>query len=431
MYIDTSRIEFNNIIARKLGDIDKIYRTNEEIDKIINEALLTFGAISGYWKDTIIVETNTAQQVYNLLDEADIKEGATKVVSNLTYKTVLDWLDIDLINYAQLVDKDTLIKYITRAINIFQTETKLVLAKDRFNIEVGQSVKITNNVLDIVNAYYIDSSGKYYSLQIADENSISLVNNLYTKDSGRPRFYSINNLSLELVDIFPRPAEDGYLELIYVIGADENATEDSGCIIPDNLVPYLKYKLLMDVFEMDSNQDINRATYCKQRWAEGLTVGNNYALITNTKLNGNNKNLSSFSDFDKLRYGWRNQAETTTKYPNAIASAGYNIIALDKMPVLNTYSIALECISNAPIESTYIDVRPDFINLLIDYCIHLASIKDGIAAIQSSQVGLENFIKASAKHNQYLQDRRISYMDLLAKSKYPLRQARIKEENAA
>jgi inhibitor of KinA sporulation pathway (predicted exonuclease) len=143
------------------------------------------------------------------------------------------------------------------------------------------------------------------------------------------------------------------------------------------------------------------------------------------------------ADFDKFRYGWRNDlvvksGDVITKGINSIAVAGYNIVAFNRMPIEDSsYSLLLECISNAPISGTYIDVRPDFIPLLLDYCIHLASIKDGIVSIQKTQANLENFIKSAASHSDYLQQRRISYLDLLQKSKYPLKQARILEKEDA
>lgn len=425
--------QFKTSLAANLGDSNMIYWTSPNLDLIIKEALLTFGAISSYWKSKILIETKNNQQLYNLLDVADIKSGATNIQSSLTYQDIINWIDTDLIGYIDLLDVDEIIIQITKAINLFQTETKLVLAIDRFNIEVGQFISIDNTVLDIIAAYYIDSSGKYYALQRADENSISLVSFDSTQNPAKPRYYSINNLSLEVVDLFPRPIENGFLELIYVVGKDNNQTLESSCLLPNNLVPYLKYKILKDIFDIDTVNDPYRSSYCSQRWREGLLIGNNYAAIVNTKLNGINKIQSSILDFDKLRYGWRNAIEEATKKPTTIGIGGYNILAIDKMPVLNPYSIMLECVSNAPINEIEIDIRPDYIPVLNDYCLHLAAIKDGIVSIQKTQNNLERFIKDSAYHNEYLRNRRIGYLDLLGKSKYPLKQINIQQEkeNAA
>jgi hypothetical protein len=425
------KTEFNNLIASKLGDIGKIYWTEEEIDRVINEALLNFGAISGYWKNTILVESKTNQQIYDLTKIADVKTD-NALISNLTYQTIIDWLDDNLIGYLQLLDLADVVSLITKAINIFQSETKLILAQRQFNIIVGEVIPISDDVLDIVAAYYVDSSGNYYALQRADENSIALIRNDYTINNQRPKFYSLNNLSLLNIDLFPRPAENGFLELIYVVGKAEGQTENSTCLVPDNLVPYLKYKVIADIFDKDNNIDPYRSAYAKQRWAEGLLVGSNYSAIVNTKLNGINKIPASILDFDKFRYDWRNDIATSIKKINNIALAGYNIIGFNRIPDVDIYSALFECITNAPINDVDINLRADYIPIVLDYCVHLASIKDGIANIQKTQAKLQNFIKIAANHSEYLQRRRISYLDLLQKSKYPLRQARVlEEENAA
>jgi hypothetical protein len=427
------KTEFNNLIASKLGDIGKVYWTNEEIDRIIDEASLNFGAISGYWKSKIILQSNSNQQIYDILEDNDVDTNFDKIKISLTYQTIIDWLDDNLVGYLQLADLAEIVSLITGAINAFQKEAKLVLKKNQYPITIGESVVIGQDVLDIVAAYYVDSVGVYHALQIADENSIALINNSYASTSARPRFYSINNLSLSIVDLFPRPVEDGFLELIYVVGVTGIQDEESSCLLPNNLIPYLKYKVLKDIFDKDNNADPFRAAYCKQRWEEGLVVGKNYAAITNIKLNGINRTNASLLDFDKFRYNWRNDLVAPNKNINAIALAGYNIIAFNRIPIADdSHSLMLECISNAPILDANIDIRVDYIPILLDYCIHLASIKDGIACIQKTQVNLKNFVKTAAAHNDYLQTRRISYLDLLQKSKYPLRQAKIlEEENAA
>lgn len=423
--------DFKSTLAESLGDSDMIYWTSSELDLIIRETLLTSGAISGYWKSRILVESKEDQQFYNLLDAADIKSGATNLATSLIYQTIIDWIDKDLIGYLQVADLAEVVELITDAINEFQLETKLVLAVDSFVVKVGQPVDVSGDVLDIVAAYYIDSSGVYYALQLADENAIALLNSNYIVDQSKPRFYSLANVEINKIDLFPRPSEGGFLELVYVIGKVGEQDENSSCLIPNNLVPYLKYKVLRDIFNKDSVKDSSRAAYCNQRWNEGIIIGKNYATITNTKLNGLNKIPASILDFDKLRYGWRNIAIDANKKVNSIALAGYNIVAFDKIPTAGTYSALFECISNAPIDEVEIDIRSDFIPLLLDYCIHIAFLKDGIVRLQSTQNNLEKFIKNSAYHNEFLQIRRISYLELLGKSKYPLKQARLHKEDAA
>lgn len=424
---------FNNLVAEKLGDSDKVYWTNEEITRIVKESLLTFGAISGYWKRKILIETKNNQSFYDLLIQADVKTGFEHIQVSQTYQDIIDWLDDNLIGYISVISLEEIISLITNAINIFQSETSLVLARTRFNIEIGQPVEIDDSILDIVRAYYIDSAGNYHVLQLSYEDRISLVNKNLILDNNRPRFYSWNNTSASFVDIFPRPNENGYLELVHVIGKAGEIDAISSCLIPNNLVPYIRFKVLTDIFGKDGVfKDPFREAYCNKRWQEGLLIGKNYSAIINKKLDGINKTASSLLDFDLLRYGWLNTSETSIKRVNSIALGGYNVLAINVKPN-NVHSILLEVIANAPIEDVEedLDLQLEYIPIILDYCIHIASIKDGIAAIQSNQIYLENFIKVAVSHNAYLQRMNISYLDLLQKSKYPLKQAKLMEEEDA
>jgi hypothetical protein len=430
------KTDFKTLFANKLSDPLMVYWTSNNLDLIIKEAQLTFAAIAGYWKDEVLIETTNSaslidKQFYNLLVEDDVKTGFELVEVTQTYQDILDWLEFDLIGYEEIAGTSEVVSLITDAINNFQSETKLVIDKARFNIAIGQSITITEDVLDVLAAYYIDSNGNYNALQLADENRVALFDAKYINVNAKPRFYSINNISLHIVDLFPRPNENGYLELVYVKGKLGAQTEASSCLIPNNFAPYLKYKVLFDLFSKDEHPDPNRAAYCKQRWEEGLLIGSNYAIITNSKINAINKIPSSLKDFDRLRYGWREDLETSTNKVNSLALAGYNLIALNRVPI-NTHSLLFEVITNAPIGDDFIDLRSDYMAYFLDYCFHLALIKDGAVAIQKSIPALENFVKMSVEHNRYLQRRRISYLDLLQKSKYPIKQAKVmREENAA
>lgn len=416
------------LLAKQLGDPNMVYWTSGNLDLIINESLLTFGSISQYWKDQVLIEPSTTQQFYDLLASADITTGADKIAISLVYQDIINWLDADLINYLQITTQDEVIKLISNAINDFQSNTKLVLKRARFNIIIDENISITPDVLDIAKAYYIDSLGRYWGLKNAAESRVSLYNRDLTITPDRPQFYSIDNLSLQIVDLFPKPNENGFLELIYVQGTSESETNASSCIIPNNFVPYLKYRILADIWAKDGiSNDPYRAAYAEKRWQEGLAVGTGYSSIINTKLNGLNKVLGSLDDFDAYRYNWYNDIETGTKKVNAVALTGYNILAINRKPIFDV-SLLLQVISNAPINQAEIDLRSDFIPYLLDYAIHLASIKDGVAAIQKTTTYLTNFVQNSVEFNQYLQSRNIGYADLLQKSKYILKQAKLAKQ---
>lgn len=429
-YTLISRDELVALVAVQLGDPTMTYWTEEELNLVVDECLFTFAAISGYWRDRVEVIATNADRIYNLLDPTQVSLGDDLLRGTKTYQDIANWLDNDLLGYSDFISSAELAQLIGLAINKFQDVTKLVLDRDIPGIGAGADLILEEDVLDIVNAWYIDSSSAIRSvLNPADEHRVSLFNNSFTIDNGKPKFYSISNLDVRTLTILPKPAENGSIDLVYVLGKAITDKLTTTCILPNNFLPYIKHKVLYDILTKSDEPDPHRAAYSLKRWQEGLTIGKNYSAIVNAKLNGVNRPLSSIQDFNNLRYNWYNSGETTINKVNAIALAGYNIVAVNTLPV-NPHSLMFEVITNAPIEEVEIDVRPDYIPYLVDYCVHIASYKDGIVALQKTATNLERFMQKAVGHNMFLQRKNITHIDLLQKSKYPLKQARVEEDAA-
>ena len=65
----------------------------------------------------------------------------------------------------------------------------------------------------------------------------------------------------------------------------------------------------------------------------------------------------------------------------------------------------------------FIDVKPEYISTLLDYCIHLANLKDGFANVKATESLKNMFVQNAANNNLRLIKRGQSVESMLKKTK--------------
>src|SRR5215831_21072308 len=89
-YRHTTRSDFRSGLKQASGDLLGVYWPDSEWNTIINEALLTFGALSGHWKEEIFINTALDKRLYDIFVDTT---PTVSVMPTLTYQTILDWLN--------------------------------------------------------------------------------------------------------------------------------------------------------------------------------------------------------------------------------------------------------------------------------------------------------------------------------------------------
>ena len=98
-YAHTTRLQFRNKVYQKLGKSTSVYWLPAEIDSLLQQALLNFGAISGFWKDEIIVDAREELVVYDLFPfsgNVAVSLGHEIIYPNMSSQTLFDWINQDL-----------------------------------------------------------------------------------------------------------------------------------------------------------------------------------------------------------------------------------------------------------------------------------------------------------------------------------------------
>jgi hypothetical protein len=381
--------QFKSQLASLLDDINKIHWTDKELDLIINESLMAFGAF-GYFKDRGSFVVNSSTRFYDINNELLNQDGDKVLERTATFGDVIDRICYDLleskndINVFNVFNQSGILTIIDRRLDEFKLQTGLILSVDEFNISENK-INLGNEVLDFIRLAFKDisdddsSKWRYYKLNKEDEENLQYFKSNFNINPKRyPKYYSRILGSANNLAIYPPFENTGKLHLIEIRSRDKTLTLSTATKldVPNNFLHYIKYGVEEDLFKMDTPlQDLPRASYCAQRWKEGIITGKNYSSVLNGEINGINSSIITLEDLDNFDSNWQN----ATGIANKIVMAGYNLLLLNKT-VTEDVSIILDVICNARIpisDVDYIDVKAEYIEMLLNYCYHIAMFKEG------------------------------------------------------
>lgn len=424
----TTRASFKAMLVKKHGDMEKVFVTDDEWNSYIKEALLTFGGLSQSWKEEIEVKTNITSPFYNLLTDLNIDQQLLGFTLNFQF--IIDQINYHLVEevsainpISEITSIDEILKFARNRVNQYQFLTKLWISQLQLNMPAADFAKLPmqDRMIDIVRVAYVDLNAlenpkKHYILK---EESLDMLSNFqrasFNASAPFPQFYETTSHYEKALIIHPTPQNLGALNLLVVNGFSTSETIFENSIVPvlNNLVPYIKWGIMYDIFCKDglaSNPAL--AAYCLSRWNEGVIVGLGYASILFALINGVPINLDSIDSLDNHDSGWFNK---NNSMPSLLATAGFNFFATNRVPD-DVYSLILTCVTNAylPIDDDdFIDVKQEYIEALLNYTLHLSSFKDGAASLQNTNEGKNDFIKTATMYNARLNRNNIAFESLL------------------
>lgn len=428
MYEYITIAQLKTKIHALLGD-DGVFWPNNELDLAINEALLTFGAISNFWQEEIFVETQLGKRIYNLFTD---NNAVNSISPSISFQTLMDWINIDLIeNISELnpisesltlEELKAKLKYIY---GLYQRLTNLVLSIDERDIGASiTKINLLNETIDVVRVSFIYSDINNDDVEIVlkrtDEKELQYFDADSLSENDLPSYYTSTYGSNKNIRLYPSPIVNGKLRIICVNGFAANQIIDGDTIIPlpNNLVPYLKYGIEKEIYNKDGvAKDSAKYAYCNRRWEEGIMIGLNYNSILIPKVNDRLIGMESLHEMDLYAEDTIIPATTSV---DSIGVAGFNIIQTNNLPDIDIDSISLLCIQNAILpqaDEDFIQIESSYINALAEYCVHVLQMKSGVFDLAATNDGYENFIQTALAHNQRLQFRGITFESLVQSSK--------------
>lgn len=424
-YNHTTLLEFVTRLKKISGDLLGVFWTDAEWKLITQEALLTFGAISGFFKSDIQLHTEEDKRIYDLFVDTVIADKA-RIAPSLTYATILNWLNRDLIETisvatptSELFALDDILQLIKKQYEIFQLETNLVLSQVSLNVAAAnKTIHLPDDIIDIVAARFVsdDSASTVYR---QDEQELLYFDASSLEESAAPQYYSVVYATENQLKLYPTPVVSGILELVVIKGQDTSValTVDTVINLPNNLVPYLKYGVEIEIFNQDGLlNDPARVSYCQSRWQEGLQIGKLITSVLTAQGNGLYINTDSYLNVENFE----SELEQTDDPPSVLGFAGFNIFKIDTLPSNVVNSIVLSIISNALIpvnDGDFIEVEISYIKPLLNYCLHIAQMKCGAEYLAATSSYMQNFIRLAIGYNEKLQLKGLNYENLFTQTK--------------
>lgn len=421
-YEHTTKAQFRTKVRNKLGKNSSAFWPDSEIDQSLEESLLTFGALSGFWKEEVGVLTIENKRIYNLHDDNDVISNKEAILPSYTVQTIVDWLNKDLIESLSEVNPNTefmdlaaWLKIIETKYNSFQLESGLIVSRISLEVNADQrSIVLPDELIDVLRVTFKfseDDLFKENKLYEADEEQLASNEDWVFVVNSIPNYYANLYGSTNEMKLFPAPSNHGVVDILFISGSKRNLTVEDLLLLPNNLIPYLKYGVEAEIFALSGPlNDPARSAYAQQRWNEGIQIAKNYTSVLSAKANERPIFLDYLESLDA-----HFSLEKKRVPPSVLGFVGYNIFVTDIVPSREIANLNLIVNANAKIpveDEDFILIDLEYVDMLADYVVHLLMIKAGVAEIAATDNLKNKFLQISLAHNERLRMRGVTFETL-------------------
>ena len=368
--------------------------TYNEVGDYLIEALRTWQAYAGYWRDRGHLNGIAATQVFwdlpsTLLDATETTKILSynvkdqDLVAMIQYHLIEpvtgnSWTGSDQFNLADLTNA------LQNRRNQLLEDTGIVVTNSTINLTVSPPsgrVPLPDSVIDVRRVAWraVAPSTDVIPLWPADEWAFSAFHPDWNLNAETPSMHSVIGPPPLTLQLSPVPIASGNLELI-TVNAGANLDPTTGVLlgVPDNFSWAVKWGALADLLSRRGQAfDPARAQYCQQRWQQAEDLIRVSPCVITGAINEIMTFVQPIGDLDAFNPMW----EVTNGFPSQIGTAGFNMIALSPPPdSTQPYSFTLDVVRNAVIPSAdgdEIQLGREEIDVILDYAVHLAAFKMG------------------------------------------------------
>lgn len=397
--------EARRLLSVRLADTSFTFWTEEELGMYIKDALRYWSLLSQYYKDKATFTTVPGQAFYEL--NLTIPTFRTQVATDtdliklLCYHlmeppTGTSWTGSEQFEYETILDS------INRVRNRLIRETSSGGAVDLVPATPPpvQRVYLDENVVDLLRVAWKSATGSFRNLRQRDTVSRRSFNPTGSYTPGTPVAYQRADQPHNSIELWPPSNDEGHLEIITTSALPSPTGQGVSLGVPDDFVPILKWGVLSDLLSQERAMDAARAQYCEDRWEEGLKVAEVTPSVWGVEVNGRPVATGSLAEIDAFRPNWEN----TAGVPTQVAMVGLDLMALSPVPD-GAYSVTLDLTRNAilPVaDGDFIQLGKELQNGLFDYCVHLATFKQGGAVFAGTKPQYQELFDEAQNYNQKL-----------------------------
>jgi len=282
VYTEVTLQNLRERLAARLGDAANVFWLSSELDSYINEALLTWGAFSGYYTERFDVTLLAGQAIYDLPSLTGSPLAYTVLTNDLitSVKQILlepatDGTFLD--QYPS--DQTTALKFAARS-NYEQWLRDTGLITTYQELTGQEVVALPERNLEIRHAEWkaepSPTTSTHYYTELRETQS-DQINYTFYFQNGQPRGFVSLTQPLNSVRLYPPPEDIGKLAIFNLQLPTQDDLDMLAIPIPNTLGWVLKYSMLKDQFDFDGQcRDPYRAEYCDKRYEDALVLGRNY-----------------------------------------------------------------------------------------------------------------------------------------------------------
>jgi len=422
-------------LLARLQDSGAVYFTNaatwSEVGLYLIEAIRTWNALANYYRNRGQFALTSGQpfydlptqlpalRSYNVFDQEMIAELQLALIEPVN---VTSWTGTEMFTF-----NDVLLA-LQRRRNQFLVETGCVVTHitipapptpiGRIDLTVAGG---SDSIIDVIREAWVSlipgtgTPSTIYPMFASDEYAGDAFSPNWNITAKIPLSCSIVATPVLQLQLIPIPLDKGILDLLVVLaGADLNPSSGMNGVlmgIPDDWTWVVKYGALADLLLKDGPaRDADRASYCSQRWDQGLELARLAPSAVNGLLSEIQTPLQSIFDFDTFDPLW--QTASPGGSPNQIAMCGLNLLAVKPVPdSVAPYSCTLDVVENAPVPASpsgavadafEVQLGREELEAVLGYAQHVASFKMGGSDFQGTSDLFQAFVKSAATYNDRL-----------------------------
>jgi hypothetical protein len=404
-------------LAQRLDDLGNVHWSDVENGLYIQEALTTWQALTGYWRDRGVFTLTASTPFYDVTTL--LRNGGGVLI--LQYTTT----DADLVKIIeyQLLEPPTIPWTGTNQFTLAELTDALEGTRDNFLVESGCVIthsvvnvppapdgrfQVDDHVIDVRRVAWLPTvpgtNLKHVPLWFSDEFAAGGYEVGWNLNPGDPESHSIIGPPPLQVQLIPVPLDKGQCDLLTVnSGAALNPAGPVVLGVPNNFSWVVKWGALADLLSQDGEpRDDFRANYCRQRYDEGCEIARLMPVILNCGLNEIQVFPQAVAELDSFRPDWAG----TDSAPDSVGVAGQNIIAIAPPPDnVVPYSFRADVVRNAVVPSLdadFVQIGREYWDPILDEAFHIAIWKCGGQEFADTLPSHQAFVRSAANYNSRL-----------------------------
>lgn len=407
-YASTSWDQAAVDLGARLSDPGEVRWTKPEKLIYLQEALRTFNALTGHFRDQATFNTVENRPFYDL--STVIPKQCGYAVHDSDLITVLQYHLLEPVNPLVWAGSDQftledVVTAIQRRRDQFLLETGIVVRRNLYPIQPPPDGRIVLDqaIATVRRVAWITSDDVVTPLLRDDLWSLTHYTPAWVQDPNRPpeepSVYSVGETPPLVLQVAPPPQDTGAIDIVAVT---RGPVLTPGLVtllgMPDDWTWVVKFGALADLLLKDGlAADPSRAQYCESRWQQGLEAAKTTSTVWGARVNNVVIPITSLSEADTFMASWQSPPHGP---PSQAMLAGGNLMAFTPVPDLPgmdlNYSVTVDVVARAPMPGTTnepIQVGPELYDGILNYALHLALVKEGTASITDSKPLLDGFLR--------------------------------------